>query len=215
MIGEPQVVNTIDPVVYVIDDDAGVRLAIQRILESVGLPVVTFSSADEFLELCPKFPLGCVITDLRMPRMSGLELYEVIKSRGFYIPVIFMTAFADVQTGVRAMKQGGFDFIEKPFNNQDLIDSVHQAINKSLADSENLERVREVLGVLASLSDQERMVLDGVMDGKLNKTMADELNLSDKTIEYHRAKVMKKFNAGSIAELVKVVCSVGPREGLS
>ena len=99
------------------------------------------------------------------------------------------------------------DFIEKPFNNQELIELVHQAIDKSVAASENLHHAQEVSTVLASLSEQERKVLDGIMDGKLNKTIADELNLSDKTIEYHRAKVMKKFSAGSVAELVKSVCS--------
>jgi len=202
-----QVTNTHEPVVYVIDDDAGVRKSVQRVMESVGLAVVTFSSADEFLDSCPPSPLGCIITDLRMPRMGGLELHKTLQDKGVHIPVIFMTAFADVKTGVRAMKQGGFDFIEKPFNNQELIELVHQAIDKSVAASENLHHAQEVSTVLASLSEQERKVLDGIMDGKLNKTIADELNLSDKTIEYHRAKVMKKFSAGSVAELVKSVCS--------
>lgn len=202
-----QITNTNEPVIYVIDDDGGVRKSIERVLESVGLSVVVFSSADDFLGCCPPSPQGCVITDLRMPGMSGLELHEVLKTKGIHIPVIFMTAFADVKTGVRAMKQGGFDFIEKPFNNQDLIDLVHQALSKSTSDSQNFKHKQEVSDLLASLSEQERKVLDGVMDGKLNKTIAAEMNLSDKTIEYHRAKVMKKFSAGSVAELVKIVCS--------
>lgn len=207
---DDQIANTHEPVIYVVDDDDGVRISVQRILESVGLSVITFSSADEFLERCPASPLGCVVTDLRMPRMSGLELHETLKAKGIHIPVIFMTAFADVKTGVRAMKQGGFDFIEKPFNNQELIDLVHQALSISSAESENFKRKKEILDLLSSLSEQERKVLDGVMDGKLNKTIAAELNLSDKTIEYHRAKVMKKFGVGSVAELVKIVCSAAP-----
>lgn len=199
---------SLEPLVYVIDDDEGVLKSVRRVLESVGLKVLDFSSVDEFMKSCPDDPLGCVVTDIRMPHKSGLELQQELQVRGASIPIIFMTAYADVRTSVQAMKLGGFYFLEKPFSNHELIDLVNHAIAKSIAEKQERDRCKEVREMLGALSEQELKVLEGIMDGKLNKTTADEMGLSDKTIEYHRAKIMNKFRVSSVAELVRKVCLI-------
>ncbi|HER26863.1 MAG TPA: response regulator transcription factor [Rhodospirillales bacterium] len=200
--------NQSEPVVYVIDDDDAVRESINWLISSVDLEVQTFSSAGEFLDTCSSGQAGCLITDIRMPEISGLELQDELNRRGWDIPVIVITGHGDVQTAVRAMKAGAFDFIEKPFNDQILLDLVNRAVMAS-AESliEQIEQA-EVKERMATLTPREKQVLDMISIGDSNKNIAHQLEISEKTVEVHRARVMSKMQAKSLAALVKMVLSM-------
>ena len=200
--------NPVEPVVFVVDDDAGVRDTLKWLLTSVQLRVEAFGSATEFLEQYnPEMP-GCLLLDVRMPGMSGLQLQTQLEAKNIAMPIIFISGHGDVQMAVRAMKSGAVDFIEKPFNNQAVIDSVQRAIDGVR------ERVNEqadrasTVKVLDSLTDRERQVLDGIVAGYTNKQIAGQYDLSEKTIEFHRSKLMKKLNVKSMAQLMILVSSV-------
>jgi two-component system, LuxR family, response regulator FixJ len=193
------------PTVYIVDDDNGVRSSIRVLMKSVGLPASTFASAQEFLGTYHAGQGGCVVLDIRMPGMSGLELQEELNRRGAVIPVIFITGHGDVPMAVEAMRHGAFDFLQKPFRDQDLIDRVQQAL---LRDRETREALKEHVRIrarIASLTPREREVLDLLSVGKANKTMAQDLGLSQRTVEIHRAHVMEKMGAKSVAQLVRMV----------
>ena len=191
-------------IVFIVDDDASVRDSLRWLIESVQLQVQCFATAQEFLQGYQNQQTGCVVLDVRMPGLSGLDLQEELRQQGFVLPVIIITGHADVPMAVRAFKSGVFDFIEKPFNDQHLIDRIHQAINKSRSQKVNIQRWQDARDRLQKLSSREVQVLDCIVSGSSNKTMARELDISVKTIETHRANLMSKMQAGSVSELVRI-----------
>ena len=193
------------PTVYIVDDDNGVRSSIRVLMKSVGLPAVTFGSAQEFLAAYNPVQAGCVVLDIRMPGMSGLELQEALNERGAVIPVIFVTGHGDVPMAVEAMRHGAFDFLQKPFRDQDLIDRVQQALARDRDTRDGLKEHGKIRARIASLTPREKEVLDLLTLGKANKMMAQDLGLSQRTVEIHRAHVMEKMGARSVAQLVRMV----------
>jgi two-component system, LuxR family, response regulator FixJ len=193
------------PTVYIVDDDDAVRGALRLLLKSVGLAAVALPSAKEFLATYDPLQPGCLVLDVRMPGMSGLELQEQLNLRGAIIPVIFITGHGDVPMAVDAMQQGAFDFLQKPFRDQDLIDRIQRALAKDETGRLELrERVR-IKERIEALTAREREVLDLVTTGKPNKIMAADLGVSQRTVEIHRARVMEKMGASSLAQLVRMV----------
>ncbi|MBN1345086.1 MAG: response regulator transcription factor [Phycisphaerae bacterium] len=199
-----------EPAVFVVDDDPAVLDALEELIDSVGLSVKSFSSAQAFLEAYDPDQPGCLILDIRMPGMDGLELQQRLKGEGIDIPIIFLSGHADVPIAVRAVQAGAFDFVEKPFREQSLLDSIKRAITLH----QELRRRRSnrdmVLARLASLTDREREVLDLVIEGKTSKAIANELDRSHKTIDQHRAKILEKMQAENVASLVRMVLDVKP-----
>ena len=193
------------PTIFVVDDDEGVRNSIRFLLKSVGLATRTLSSASEFLENYKPRQPGCLVLDVRMPGMSGLELQQQLNLRGAIIPVIFITGHGDVPMAVEAMQAGAFDFLQKPFRDQDLIDRIQRALEKDRANRAVLDERAAIRQRLESLTPREREVLDMVASGKPNKIMASDLGVSQRTIEIHRARVMEKMAATSLAQLVRMV----------
>ncbi len=193
-----------DATVFVVDDDAAMRESLRFLVESVGLAVETFERAQDFLgRYDPERP-GCLVLDVRMPEVSGLELQERLAEYGSDIPVILITGYGDVPMAVRAMRNGAIDFIEKPFSDQHLIDRIQEAIARDgLRRSKRNDR-DSMARRMSALSVRETQVLDRVVEGKANKVIAVELGLSPKTIEVHRARLMKKLRVGSVAELVRL-----------
>ncbi|MBC8269133.1 MAG: response regulator transcription factor [Rhodospirillaceae bacterium] len=205
--------NTPEPVVYVIDDDDAVRKSLTWLISSVDLNVKAYASATAFLSDCEKVQTGCLITDIRMPGLSGLDLQIELERRGIDIPVVVISGHGDVQTAVRAMKAGAFDFIEKPFNDQLLLDLVHKAVSQSMSSSETHTQLAELQARENSLTPRELQVLELIAMGEPNKSIGHSLEISDKTVEAHRAKVMSKMKASSLAELVKMVLMLNGNEG--
>ncbi|HTT05767.1 MAG TPA: response regulator transcription factor [Steroidobacteraceae bacterium] len=199
-----------DPVatVFVIDDDEAVRNSLRLLLKSVGLAVRTFASAQEFLPTYAADQPGCLILDIRMPGMSGLELQQQLNLRGATIPVVFITGHGDIPMAVEAMQHGAFDFLQKPFRDQDLIDRVQRALERDASIRAQLRSTDQIREHLASLTPREREVLDLVTAGKPNKVMAGDLGVSQRTIEIHRARVMEKMHARSLAQLVRMLMDV-------
>lgn len=196
--------------VYVVDDDAAVRDSLTWLLRSVGLTVDAFSSSQGFLEHVQSVGCnGCAILDVRMPGLSGLELQEKLVDQHVLLPVIIVTGHGDVPMAVRAIKAGAFDFIEKPFNDQLLLDRVQQAL-KANEEARRLEgRRTEIDGKLQQLTPREREVLELVVQGNPNKTIASQLGISCRTVEIHRGRVMEKMRVGSLSELVRLGVSTG------
>jgi FixJ family two-component response regulator len=195
--------------VHVIDDDPSVRVGLARLLKSVGLTVRAFASATEFLnQAVPEEP-GCLIVDLRMPAISGLELQDQLKSRHLDLPIIFLTAYATVPASVRAMKHGALDFLEKPVDDQVLLDAVSQAIERDRENRLKRAEVKAVQDRLSSLTPREYGVLTLIITGRLNKQVAYELGTSEKTIKVHRARILEKMNCDSLAQLVRLAEKAG------
>ncbi len=197
--------------VQVVDDDAGLRRSLRFLLESVDWKVQLHASAEEFLEVAatPTQP-SCVLLDIRMPAMSGLELQQVLRQRGIEIPILFMTGHADVSMAVQAMKSGAADFIEKPFKDQALLDAVAAAMRRS-ADALQERTVRaEAIGLLAALSPREQEVARLVAMGQPNKLIAAALGISEKTVHIHRQHVMEKARVSSAAELARLMLRANP-----
>ncbi len=193
-----------EPTVFIVDDDLAVARSLRWLIESVQLKVETFASAQAFLDGYDAAKPGCLVLDVRMPGLSGIELQERLTAQRIRVPIIFFTGHGDVQMAVRAVQAGAFDFIEKPFNDQDLLDRMQRAIS---FDAERRERdsLRDQLSALvASLTPREREVMDLVVAGMSNKAVANTLGLSAKTVEVHRAKVMEKMNARSVSDLVRM-----------
>jgi len=190
--------------VFVVDDDQAMRNSLKWLIESVGMRVETFGSANAFIDAYYPGRSGCLLLDVRMPGMSGLDLQELFLRQGIRIPIIIITGHGDVPMAVRAMKSGAVDFIEKPFNDELLLDSIRDALNlDDRQRSEQAERA-EVAARLAHLTPREMEVMAMVTDGKSNKEIASELGVSAKTVEAHRARVMEKMDASSLADLVKM-----------
>jgi FixJ family two-component response regulator len=193
------------PLVYVVDDDDALRDALRFLLESAGYAAETYAAAEQFLAL-PRFqPGSCIILDVRMPGMSGIELQRELARRGSILPIIFLTAHGDVPMAVSAVKHGAFDFIEKPFEDERLLRLVDEALKLDAVARGRLARRLTAVARLDTLTPREREVLDCVVAGKLNKRTAEELGISIKTVEAHRAKLMQKLHVDSTAELVRLV----------
>ena len=194
-----------DPVVFVVDDDRGVGYSIELLLRSVGLRARTFLSAAEFLEAYdPQIP-GCLVLDVRMPGMSGIELQHRLEELESTLPIIFVTAHGDVPMAVEAMKAGAVDFVQKPFRDQELLEKITHALEvnaRAQAERSDLARIEERL---ESLTPREREVMELVVVGKANKNIARELGISQRTVEIHRARVMEKMKVRSVSMLVQLV----------
>lgn len=195
---------TAEKTVYVVDDNAAVRRFLSGLIRSVGLRVETYATAQEFLDAYEAGSPGCLLLDIRMPGMSGLELQAELERREIDLPVIILTGHGDVKVAVHAMKAGAVDFIEKPFNNELLLHGLQKAIADSLRSGGARLRRQEILQRVETLTNRERQVLDIVAAGETNKGVARRLGISEKTVEIHRAKVMEKMQAKSLAELVKM-----------
>jgi FixJ family two-component response regulator len=194
----------ITPTVFVVDDYAPVRRSISRLLRAAGFVVAAFASAEEFLEQYDPQTLGCLVLDLAMPTLNGLELQGILAKAGSLLPVIFLTGTADIPKSVQAMKQGASDFLIKPVNDEDLLAVVRVAIEKNRALRRDEAELSEIRARLATLTPREREVLEYVVAGKLNKQIAGELGTVEQTIKIHRAHVMQKMKAHSVAELVRL-----------
>lgn len=190
--------------VFVVDDDPAVRRSLRGLVKSVSDVVTTFRTAEEFLDAYDPSEPGCLVLDIRLPGMSGVDLQEELVSRGGTLPVIIITGFAEVQTAVRSMKAGAFEVIEKPFDPQQLIERVQHALEVSCETLEQAKRHAELVARVNRLTPRERQVMELVIAGKPNKIIAADLGLSPKTVEVYRARVMAKTGADSLAELVRV-----------
>jgi two-component system, LuxR family, response regulator FixJ len=190
-------------IVHVVEDDAAVRRSLERLLDSAGFTPVLYENAVSFLRAAQGLSAGCVLLDIRMPEMDGLELQSRLNSLGFLLPVIVMTGHGDVQTAVRAMKAGAHDFIEKPFDDERLLSAIDQAL--ALAGRVSREReAAEARDKTATLSPREREVLEGLVGGKPNKVIAYDLGISVRTVEVHRAHMLERLGTRSTAEAIRL-----------
>jgi two-component system response regulator FixJ len=193
--------------VHVIDDDDAVRDSLAFLLASAKIPSVTYSSAKAFLAALDKDATGCVVTDIRMPEMSGMELLQQLGADGVRLPVIVITGHADVPLAVEAMKLGAADFIEKPFDEDTLLAAVRSALDRQKHDDRRDSQQSRARALVATLSAREKQVLEGLVAGHPNKTIAFDLGISPRTVEIYRANVMTKMHAGSLSELVRMALS--------
>lgn len=191
-------------VVHLIDDDEDVRRALAFLLSTAGLAVRVYESAVVFLEGLPGLQPGCIVSDVRMPGIDGLELQRRLKSLGLDIPMIIMTGHADVPLAVEAMKSGAIDFIEKPFEDDRLLAAIQVALSRFEETGQRAAEINQIEARLRSLSEREHQVLQGLLAGHPNKTIAYDLNLSPRTVEVHRANVMTKMGANSLSDLVRM-----------
>lgn len=199
------------PTVYLIDDDPVATFLLVDLVESVNLPHEVFNDPASFLAQDLDGAQGCIVSDLRMPGMSGLELQDELRRRGVNLPIVFISAYAEVQSVVRAMRGGALDFFQKPFSSQDLVERVQDGLRIDRERSELLARNRKIGERLNLLTPREKDVLQGIFEGKMTKVIADELGIGVRTAETHRQLIMQKMEAGSIAELVRIVVEVMPR----
>jgi two-component system, LuxR family, response regulator FixJ len=197
--------------VYIVDDDEAVRDSLSVLLESKAYAVRSFVSAANFLAAAPSLPAGCLIVDIRMPEMDGLELQQRLVERGLDFPLIVITGHGEVPLAVRAMKAGAVDFIEKPFASEAILDSLDTALARLTAPNEQDPAAVAAATKLALLSPREREVLEGLLAGLPNKTIAYDLAISPRTVEIHRARVMDKMGAHSLSELVRLALAAGVR----
>jgi len=191
--------------VHLVDDDASVRAAVEDLLASVGLDTRSYVSAADFLERARLDAPGCLVLDVRMPGMNGLDLQQELQRRGLALPIIFITGHGDIPMSVRAMKQGALEFLTKPFRDQDLLDAIDQALRKAQDAHAQRRQLQDLQSRLDTLNDGERAVLARVVTGLLNKQIAAQLGVSEITVKVRRAALMRKLQAGSLAELVKMV----------
>ena len=198
-------------VVFVIDDDASLRRAIQRVLGSVGLHVELFGSAREFLAASRPDVPSCVVLDIRLPGMSGLDLQRELTSAGIHIPLIFITSYGDIPMSVRAMKAGAVEFLTKPFRDQDLLDAIQLALKRDKLRREREADVQSLRERFASLTPREREILPLVVSGLLNKQIAASIGTSEATVKVHRSQLTRKMGAQSLADLVRMAERIGIR----
>jgi len=197
------------PVAHIVDDDDALRDSLSFLLDSADIPVATYTSASDFLKALPGLASGCVVTDIRMPGMSGMELLKHLKQGGSTLQVIVMTGHGDVPLAVEAMRLGAADFIEKPFDDEVFISSVRMAIARQKASDHGHALKNEVRRKIASLSMRERQVLEGLVAGSPNKRIAYDLGISPRTVEIYRANLMTKMQAGSLSDLVRMALLAG------
>lgn len=200
------------PVIHVVDDEAPFRRSVVFLLESIGWQVIGHESAEAFLASDPQYLAvgGCIVLDIRMPRMSGLELQRRLQERGSTVPIIFMTGHGDVDLAVQAMKEGAVDFLQKPFKDQTLLDAVERAVQLSASRQQNEQRCQGARDLLARLSPRESEVAKLLALGLSNKEIAKELAISDNTVHIHRQHVMEKTATGSAAELARLILRADP-----
>ncbi len=192
------------PVIYIVDDDDGMRRAMASLVTTVGYHPVVFARPTEFLVKLDRSQPGCLVLDVRMPEMSGLEVQQQLNRSGSILPVILVSGHADVPMAVQAMKAGAFDFLQKPFRDQDLLDRINAALELDAANRRSVERLADLKRRATTLTPREREVMSLVVDGRANKVIAIDLELSERTVEIHRANVMTKMGATSVAHLVKM-----------
>ncbi|MDR3420624.1 MAG: response regulator FixJ [Xanthobacteraceae bacterium] len=197
------------PLVHVIDDDDALRDSLAFLLRTAQIEVKTYASAAAFLEALPGTTLGCVITDVRMPGMSGIDLLRRLKELKVAVPVIIITGHGDVPLAVEAMKVGAADFLEKPFDDEALLASVRSALRERDGETKRHAQRAEIESKLAALSNRERDVLGGLVAGRANKQIAFDLGISPRTVEIYRANLMNKMQAGSLSDLVRMALTVG------
>ena len=193
-----------DATIFVVDDDTSVRTSLKRLIRSLGFTVEAFDSAQAFLDREDHDGPACLILDIRMPGTSGIELQKQLTETGVHIPIIFITGHGNVQMSVKAMKAGALDFIEKPFDDQTLIDAIHTAIARSKQDRAKQIEKHELQTLVDLLTPREYQVFRLVVSGMLNKQIAAELGMSEKTVKVHRGRVMQKMQAASLADLVRM-----------
>ena len=201
-----------DPLVLVVDDDAGMREAVVDLLRSVGIESLAFGSTAELLAAAVPDRPGCLILDVRLPGLGGLEFQTRLDSLGIALPIVFMTGFADVPMSVRAMKAGAMDFLIKPFRDQDMLDAVEAAIARDRSRRRDRAAAMTVESLAATLTPREREVMAEVVKGRLNKQIAGDLGISEVTVKLHRGKVMRKMQVRSVADLVRKAEVLDPEE---
>jgi FixJ family two-component response regulator len=201
--------NAYVPTVFVIDDDSAVLDALGRLLRSYDLNVATFASPQQFLDQLESCQHGCLVLDVEMPNLNGLELQQQLAARGNELPVIFLTGHGDIPMSVQAMKHGAVDFLTKPVQAHDLIECVHDALEKDRSNQQTRTDMDEIRQRMATLTPREREVLDHVVAGKLNKQIAADLGTVEKTIKVHRAHVMTKLKVRTVADLVRLTERAG------
>lgn len=190
--------------IFVIDDDASMREALKNLLRSVGLEVETFGSAQEFLSGRHSEALGCLILDVRLPGLGGLDLQRLLAEANVHLPIIFITGHGDIQMSVRAIKAGAVEFLTKPFRDQDLLDAVQQAVDLDRVQRAQRAELMDLSAQYESLSPREKEVMELVVRGRLNKQIAAEIGTSEATVKLHRAHVMQKMQADSLADLIRM-----------
>jgi two-component system, LuxR family, response regulator FixJ len=196
---------TNEAIIHVVDDDKAMCESMRWLIESVGLTVRTYPGAKSFLEDYRDTHIGCLLLDVRMPEMSGLELQDQLNKHDIKLPIIFVTGHGDVPMAVRAMKSGALEFLNKPFNDQELLDSINRAIELDTKRRVSLVQYNHILERLMQLTTRERQVLKLLVAGKLNKVIAAELDLSIKTIELHRSNIMRKLQSRSLAQIISMI----------
>jgi FixJ family two-component response regulator len=200
----------LESTVFVVDDDASIRKALTRLIKSVGYQVETFPSAREFLErVKPDQEPACLVLDVRMPGLSGLDLQRELQNVNTTLPIVFMTGHGDIPMSVKAMKGGAVDFLSKPVKDADLLRAIEQALARAVRDGAELTARKDIHRRVDTLTPREREVLEHVITGQLNKQIAFDLGTVEKTIKVHRARVMQKMQASSVAELVRIAEKIG------
>ena len=197
------------PIVFVVDDDPSVRRALKRLIGSVGLQVETFGSANEFLQARQPDVLSCLVLDIRLPGISGLDFQRELAAADVHVPIIFITAHGDIPMTVRAMKAGAIEFLTKPFRDQDLLDAIHMALERDRNRRQQESELATLRKRLESLTPREREVLPLVVSGLLNKQIAGQIGTSETTVKVHRSQLMHKMGASSLAELVRLAERIG------
>jgi FixJ family two-component response regulator len=192
------------PTVFIIDDDRGMRQSIQDLVESVGLRAESFATGEEFLKRKRTNDPSCLVLDVRLPQMSGLDFQRQLAETGTQIPIIFVTAHGDVPMSVRALKSGAVEFLTKPFRDQDLLDAIHQALQRDRTAQEQQAEIHDLQGRYHALTRREQEVMTLVVSGMLNKQIASEIGASEATVKIHRGQVMHKMQAGSVVDLVRM-----------
>jgi len=192
------------PTVFIIDDDRGMRQSIQDLVESVGLRAESFATGEEFLKRKRTNDPSCLVLDVRLPQMSGLDFQRQLAEIGMQIPIIFVTAHGDVPMSVRALKSGAVEFLTKPFRDQDLLDAIQQALQRDRAAQEQQAEIHDLQERYGALTAREQQVMAHVVSGMLNKQIASEIRASEATVKIHRGNVMRKMQAGSVVALVRV-----------
>lgn len=201
--------STIDPIVFVIDDDASMRKALSYLLQSAGYKVETHSSAEEFLRREHYDGVGCIILDVRMPGLSGMDLQEKLMGSDYTMPIIFLTGHGELSMGVEAMKKGAIDFLTKPCDDEQLLGAVHSAIEKDKQARGSYKEKQEIRGRIELLTPRENEILRYVISGMLNKQIALKLGIAEQTVKIHRGRIMEKLCAESVADLVRLAGKAG------